>query len=316
MIVEDCALRYRCDQCHKQIAGFNAALTHARCAHTVDKSAQTDIVVFASKRPAPSSTEVEPLEKSVPVAVSDYLHFYKIQRASSLQNRAGDDDDKADTELETSEAVPKAVGMKVHKSKGDRYSSEVKARAVELYANGMNMERIAAELGVATSWTISRWLARANVAKHKPYTLSSPVLIKRADMRRSKVNTYTPEARQRAVDLYKSGMNMSRIAAKLGVSSVWTISRWLTTANEKRGNRDKIIYTPEQRKRALQMFNKGASASAVAREFGCTTWTACKWWRQAYEQNVLHREETSSVRKRTANDDTKWLKQEANTTLV
>jgi transposase-like protein len=91
------------------------------------------------------------------------------------------------------------------------------------------------------------------------------------------MSRYPPELKTRTIELYKSGLSVSKIAQQLGISA-WTVRYWIREAGVKRGTSRK---PPELKERAIEMLKAGVPAKQVAKLLGVSYQTVMNWKREA-----------------------------------
>lgn len=86
---------------------------------------------------------------------------------------------------------------------------------------------------------------------------------------------WTPEKRQKAIDLYLSGKTLVECCAILLAGSL-TIQKYLREAGVKLRPAAKRPWSPEKVARCVQLYIEGYSQDEVARLVGCAQWMVCK----------------------------------------
>jgi transposase-like protein len=99
---------------------------------------------------------------------------------------------------------------------------------------------------------------------------------------------YPPEVKQKAVELYKSGLSVNKIALELGVSK-WTVRQWLRKAGVTVRDMRK---PPELKAKAVEMLMAGVPAKQVAKILNVSYQTVMKW---KHEAGLVDRERAPCV---------------------
>ena len=80
-----------------------------------------------------------------------------------------------------------------------------------------------------------------------------------------------------AIEMFKNGVSVSRIADKIGKSSV-TVYNWLTSAGLRQKNRTNLRkYSKSQKQKALEMYQKGYTLKQISEEIGAAKMTIYNW---------------------------------------
>ena len=146
------------------------------------------------------------------------------------------------------------------RKKWQPYPQEVKNQAIKMFKSGMIAVRIAEKLEINTR-TVSNWLP--------PYKEKHNIKTKR--------QPHPQEVKNKAIEMFKSGMITERIAEELEVPKQ-TASDWLHPYKEKYNIRKKWQPHPhEVKNKAIKMFKSGMIAVRIAEELEITTRTVSNW---------------------------------------
>ena len=114
---------------------------------------------------------------------------------------------------------------------------ELKTRAIKMLKANKTQKQIAKELGIS-NYTLSNWL--------RPYKEKHNI--------RTKRQTHPQEVKDKAIEMFKSGISTVKIAEELEVATR-TISNWLRPYKEKHNIRTKRQTHPQEVKdKAIEMF--------------------------------------------------------------
>ena len=112
---------------------------------------------------------------------------------------------------------------------------------------------------------------------------------------RNQYNSYTPEERRQMTELYKSGLTLKEVAARVGCSSPTvrnSLSEFGLALRPKSGGQKK--YSPQDHQRIIDLYRSGLTLKEVSARVGCSPTTVRK---SLCEFGVVQRPKSNGRRK-------------------
>ena len=157
------------------------------------------------------------------------------------------------------------------------YSQELKNEAINMVIkNKILQTQVAKDLNVPKS-TLSDWLNEYRKEHNIP----------------TQPKGYSQEIKDKAIELFKSGMKISQIAEKLGISRS-TISNWTHEYRKEHNIPTQTQQYESKKLKAIEMFKSGMSVAEIAEELEIPKITLLRRWFRPYREE--HNQERQKLK--------------------